>query len=403
MPCTMFMPWLSEQARSGLERIRAAQQLRQRRCIRQRDARLATLEDGRQLRVFCSNDYLGLAADARLQHAAAAAAGALGQGSTASQHVCGFHHQQQALEAELADWLQVERTLVGGSGYALNTGAIPLLAQGAGLVASDALNHASLIDGCRLSKTPIQRYAHNDMTALEELLDAPSGRQALIVTDAIFSMEGDHVSLPRLQTLSAQHGAAVYVDDAHGFGWAGGGRGSLAAAAMELPDDWVQMVTFGKSLGGYGAALAGQREVLEWLLQRGRTTMFATALPPGVCAAARQALRIIRDEPEHVSRLQDNIALWRALSGQRAWRMLPSSSPIQALVLGSEARALAWQQALEARGFWVSAIRPPTVPVNTARLRVTLSAAHTRGDIEALVAALDEISAEEDSADTAAA
>jgi 8-amino-7-oxononanoate synthase len=398
-----FMPWLSDQARGGLGRIRAAQQLRQRRCIRQRDARLATLGDGRQLRVFCSNDYLGLAADARLQRAATAAALELGQGSTASQHVCGYHYQQQALEAELADWLQVERTVVGGSGYALNSGAIPVLAQGAGLIASDALNHASLIDGCRLSKTPVQRYAHNDMGALEQLLDGPAGRDALIVSDAIFSMEGDSVALPALQSLSAQYGAAVYLDDAHGFGWAGGGRGSVAAAEMDLPDDWVQMVTFGKSLGGYGAALAGQREVLEWLLQRGRTTMFATALPPSVCAAARESLRIIAQEPEHVARLQSNIAHWRALLAQRAWSTLPSTSPIQALVLGSETRALAWQQALEARGFWVSAIRPPTVPVNTARLRVTLSAAHTIDDINDLVAALDAIAADEAPADRAVA
>nr|MBV6628974.1 8-amino-7-oxononanoate synthase [Oceanococcus sp. HetDA_MAG_MS8] len=397
------MPWLSDQARSGLARIRADQQIRQRRCIRQRDARMAMLDDGRSLRVFCSNDYLGLAADARLQQAATAAAQGLGQGSTASQHVCGFHYQQQALEAELADWLHVERVLVGGSGYALNTGAIPLLGQGAGLIASDALNHASLIDGCRLSKTPVQRYAHNDMAALAQLLDSPAGRDALIVSDAIFSMEGDSVALPSLQSLSAQYGAAVYLDDAHGFGWAGGGRGSVAGAGMDVPDDWVQMVTFGKSLGGYGAALAGHRDLLEWLLQRGRTTMFATALPPSVCAAARQALAILRAEPEHVAALHSNIAQWRALIEQRSWKALPSTSPIQALVLGTEARALAWQQALEARGFWVSAIRPPTVPANTARLRVTLSAAHTAEDIHELVAALDDIAAQETAAEQAVA
>ena len=388
------MPWLAERARQQLEQIASSGRTRQRAQIHRRDGLWASLADGQRLRVFCSNDYLGLAADPRLQEAARAAAGRLGGGSTASQHICGYHQEQAALEEELADALGVERALVGGSGYALNTGALPVLAgPGVGLY-SDSLNHASLIDGCRLSRARVQRFAHADMADLQALLEQSPDDQSLIVSDALFSMDGDFAPIRALDALACRSGAALYLDDAHGFGWAGEGRGSVQAAGG-LRAEAVQMVTFGKALGGYGAALAGSRDLIEWLLQAGRTTMFATALPPALCATTRAALNICLQEPEHRQRLQANIRHWRAQALAAGLELLPSHSPIQALVLGGESRALSWQQALRARGFWVNAIRPPTVPQGTARLRITLTAAQQTADVDDLVAALAEIAAQE--------
>ncbi len=389
------MPWLAERARAELADIAAAERTRLRQTVgASRADGQVRCADGQWRRVFCSNDYLGLAGDPRL---AAAAAGADASGARASQHVCGYHAEQAALEAELAAVLGVPRVLVGGSGYALNSGAIAVLAGAQDQIYSDALNHASLIDGCRLSRARVQRYAHADLADLQAHMDSAARPAAgqLIVTDALFSMDGDVAPLAGLLDLARRRDAALYVDDAHGFGWAGpGGSGHLAAAGL-ADARVVQLVTFGKALGGYGAALAGEADIIEWLLQRCRTTMFATALPPAVCAAARAALRICAGEPEHAARLRARIALFRREAAAAGLRLLPSQSPIQALLLGAESRALAWQQGLWQRGYWVNAIRPPTVPAGTARLRITLSAAQAEADVRGLVAALAELQAAE--------
>lgn len=385
---------LQDRAREALATIDAQQRRRQRQEVVSRRGIWARCTDGESRRVFCSNDYLGLADDPRVRDAAARAGSF---GSTASQHVCGFHAEQRALEDELADRLGAQRALVGGSGYALNTGVIPVLAGREDGILADALNHASLIDGCRLSRARVGVYAHADVADLArcgQQLQAEQRTPALVVTDAVFSMDGDVAPLPALRDYAATHDAGLYVDDAHGFGWAGEGRGSVAAAGL-APNALVQLVTFGKALGGYGAAVAGAGDVMEWLLQRSRTTLFATALPVPVLAAARAALRITIDEADHRQQLQHNIRALRAACARENLTLLPGESPIQALVLGPEARALAWQRALWQAGFWVNAIRPPTVPPGTSRLRITLSARHGANDIAALVAALAEIAARE--------
>ncbi len=378
---------LAERARQRLQAIAAADRIRVRQCVDQRSGREALCADGAKRRVFCSNDYLGLASDPRLPEAARRAQTT---GSTASQHVCGYEREQAALEEEIAAALGVERALVGGGGYALNTGAIPVLTDAADVIYSDSLNHASLIDGCRLSRARVQRYSHCDVAHLGQQMTACEPGMPWVVTDALFSMDGDVAPLSELEALSRRLGGAIYIDDAHGFGWAGDGRGHVAASGL-AGGDTVQMVTFGKALGSYGAALAGSAEVIEWLLQATRTTMFSTALPPGVNAATRAALKIVMSEPEHRRRLLENIALFRRLCCQAGVQLIESQSPIQAIILGVEARAMAWQQALWQAGFWVNAIRPPTVPEGTARLRITLSAAHTSTDIQALVAVLQDV------------
>lgn len=384
---------LRARAESRLAEIRQSGRWRTRQTVVSREGAWAECADGLRRRVFCSNDYLGLATDPRLG-AVARLDGA--SGSTASQHICGYGAEQAALEDEIAEALGVERALVGGSGFAMNTGAIPVLAQHGDRIYSDVLNHASLIDGCRLSRADTVRFAHADPSDLARQWQASRGVN-WVVSDALFSMDGDVAPLRELANVAKSDGGALYVDDAHGFGWAGEGRGHVHAAGL-ASTDLVQMVTFGKSLGTYGAALAGQRDLIEWLLQDSRTTMFATALPPAVLAATRRALAIVLTEPHHREQLRSNISLFRASAKQYGLRLMPSTSPIQALVLGNEARALAWQQALWDAGLWVNAIRPPTVPEGTARLRITLSAAHTPSDIQHLIAALGEIQARESDA-----
>lgn len=381
---------LIQKAKAALQRIDAADRRRVRSPVVVRGAGRALCADGVERQVFCSNDYLGLASDQRIAEASHRADSV---GSTASQHVCGFHRLQQQLETELADFLGADRAIVGGSGYAMNTGAIPVLASAVETIYSDTLNHASLIDGCRLSRRSVRRYPHNAVEALPKDAPAQPGSE-LLVTDAMFSMDGDVARLRDLMNWATPRGAALYVDDAHGFGWAGDGRGHVAQVRLD-PNALVQMVTFGKSLGSYGAALAGHADVIEWLLQSGRTTMFATALPPGVLAATLEALRIVRDEPEHRLRLLENVRRFRAACHAAGVDLLNANGPVQAVLLGAEARALLWQRALWEAGFWVNAIRPPTVPEGTARLRITLSASHGASDIRALVDALAEIAASE--------
>lgn len=382
---------LQARAQSKLENIRKAGRWRHRQSVEARRGAWVDCADGVSRRVFCSNDYLGLASDSRLLEAYRKASAS---GSTASQHVCGFGADQAALENELAAALGVEKVLVGGSGFAMNTGAIPVLAQSGDCIYSDALNHASLIDGCRLSRAKVLRYSHADATDLAARWELSSDGVGWVVTDALFSMDGDVAPLEQLASYAHSNGGAIYVDDAHGFGWAGQGRGHAYEAGI-ASTDMVQMVTFGKSLGTYGAALAGQRDVIEWLLQSARTTMFATALPPPVLAATRVALNITINEAEHREKLVQNIAAFRKAAAHEGLQLQPSTSPIQALILGGESRAMAWQKALWKAGFWVNAIRPPTVPEGTARLRITLSAGQSTRDIKALVEALAEILARE--------
>lgn len=345
--------------------------------------------DGQACVNFCSNDYLGLAGDQRI---AAAAAGALsnGVGSGASALVSGYNREHALLEEALAAYVQRPRALLFSSGWAANLGVLrALLGRGDTLIA-DELNHASLIDGARLSGATTVRVPHADAAGFAAALAGPHAGQALIATDSLFSMDGDLAPLPRLAQLATAHGAVLLVDDAHGFGVLGDGRGALfEGVAAPLAAD-IYMAGFGKALGTAGAFVAGSEALIEFLIQRARTFVFSTAPPPVLAAATRASLALIASDEGVARRAHLNalIARFRRGCAQLGIALSPSRTAIQPLVLGLDARALAVSRALLQQGYWVAAIRPPTVAAGTARLRITLTAAHTVDEVDGLVTAL---------------
>jgi 8-amino-7-oxononanoate synthase len=345
--------------------------------------------DGGELLAFCSNDYLGLAGDPRVAAALAAAAGACGSGSGAAHLVCGHHAEHHALEQELAAFTGRPRALLFSTGYMANLGVLAGLAGRGDALFLDRLDHASLYDGARLSGAELVRYRHNDAADLAARLAASDGRRKLVVTDGVFSMDGDSAPLPELAAACAEHGAWLVVDDAHGLGVVGPeGRGSVARCGLDGDAVPVLVGTLGKAFGTFGAFVAGSEALIETLIQQARTYIYTTALPPAVAAATRASLRLARAEEWRRTRLQELVARFRAGAAAHGLELLPSATPIQALVLGDPGRALAASAALERLGILVTAIRPPTVPPGSARLRITFSATHTAADVDRLVAAL---------------
>ncbi|WP_370681479.1 8-amino-7-oxononanoate synthase [Comamonas sp. GB3 AK4-5] len=357
------------------------------------------LVDGQPLLQFCSNDYLGLASHPDLVNAARAGAQDFGVGSGGSPMVSGHSTANAALEADLARFVQLPRALYFYAGFATNASVIPALVAAGDAVFSDSLNHASLIDGCRLSRADIQRYPHGDLAALDTLLTASPARRKLVVSDAVFSMDGNVADIPGLLALCERHDALLMLDDAHGLGVLGPqGRGSLAAAGLtgeQASPRVLYMATLSKAAGVSGAFVAGSEVLVEWLLQKTRSYTFATAAPALLARALQASLRLMEHEPVLRARLQARIQQLRAglapLLARTGWRLLPSDTAIQALVVGDNAAALALMEGLRQRGLWVPAIRPPTVLQGTARLRIALSAAHTEDDVELLLAALTEL------------
>jgi 8-amino-7-oxononanoate synthase len=347
--------------------------------------------DGRDCLNFCSNDYLGLATDPRPAEAARAALGQ-GTGSGAAALVSGYNREHAALEEELADFLQRPRALLFSSGWAANLGVLRALLGREDVLIADELNHASLIDGGRLAGARYVRVAHADVSAYTQALESAASGPGLrlIATDSVFSMDGDLAPLSVLSELARQHGASLMVDDAHGFGVLGpDGRGALAAAGAEAD---ILMAGFGKALGTAGACVAGSETLIDYLVQRARTWVFSTAPPPALAAATRASLRLIRSEEgvQRRARLQSHIGRFRAGAAQLGLPPSGSETAIQPLVLGEAARAMAVSRALYQHGYWVAAIRPPTVPAGTSRLRITLSAAHSESEIDGLLTALAE-------------
>lgn len=382
---------LDRRLAAELEQIRAADLYRLRRIVDGgHGARIVV--DGRACLNFCANDYLGLAGDPRL---AAAARKALeqGTGSGAAALVSGYNREHAALEEELADFLRRPRALLFSSGWAANLGVLRALLGREDVLIADELNHASLIDGGRLSGARYVRVAHAQVAAYARALEAPlpePGSLRLVATDSVFSMDGDLAPLPELSRLATGYGAALMVDDAHGFGVLGAsGRGALEASGAEAD---IVMTGFGKALGTAGAAIVGSETLIEYLIQRARTWVFSTAPPPALAAATRASLALVRGEDgaERRQRLRALIARFRAGAAQLGLPLSDSETAIQPLVLGEAARALAVSRALYERGYWVAAIRPPTVPAGTSRLRITLSAAHAEAEVDGLLAALAE-------------
>lgn len=324
--------------------------------------------------------------------AAQAAAARFGVGTAGSAIVCGHEAPHQALEEALAAFVGRPRALYFGSGYLANVGLVPALVGRGDAVFSDALNHACLIDGVRLSRAESHVYPHLDLDTLAQQLAASGAERKLVVTDAVFSMDGDIAPLPQLLALCERHDALLLIDDAHGFGVLGPqGEGTPAHFGVAEAPRLLHMATLGKAAGAAGAFVAGGEDAVEWVMQRARTYIFATAVPAMVVAAVDAALQVMRDEPWRRERLaQLATRLREGVAGLPGWRLLPSTTAIQPLIIGDNQRALDVMAALQARGLWVPAIRPPTVPEGTARLRISLSAAHTAADVDRLIAALHE-------------
>ncbi len=345
--------------------------------------------DGRWLLEFCGNDYLGLARHPRVVTALRDGAQAHGAGATASHLVCGHTAAHEMLERELADWLQAPRALLFGSGFMANLAVVQALLGAGDACVQDKLNHASLIDAARLSGCTLKRYPHADVDAAGRQLASCADGAAMLASDGVFSMDGDVAPLRALAELARRQQATLYVDDAHGIGVLGPkGRGSAAAAGLQARDVPLQLVTFGKALGSYGAAVIGDETLIAHLAETARPHVYTTALPPAQCMATLEAVRIAREGDTLREQLHERMAQLREGAVARGLELMTSDTAIQPMACGTDARAMALAAVLEDQGYWVAPIRPPTVPEGQARLRITLSAAHTADQVDGLLDAL---------------
>jgi 8-amino-7-oxononanoate synthase len=352
--------------------------------------------DGRALLNFSSNDYLSLRTHPALTEAAHAAMARYGLGAGAAHLITGHTREHHALEEELAEFTGRERALLFSTGYMANLGVVATLSGRHDTVLADRLNHASLLDAVRLAGARLRRYVHADAADAARALGSGA---ALIVTDGVFSMDGDTAPLAQLSSLAQQHDSWLIVDDAHGLGVLGGhGGGILEQEGLDARQVPILIGTLGKAFGTFGAFVAGDAVLMEYLLQRARTYIYTTAVPPAIAAATRAALRLLRQEDWRRERLRALIQRFRTACAAYALPLLPSQTPIQPLLLGDAALAQQTAQRLEELGFLVSAIRPPTVPRGTARLRITLCSAHRDEEVDALVASLASLHAQRSAA-----
>jgi 8-amino-7-oxononanoate synthase len=344
--------------------------------------------DGRRVISFCSNDYLGLAADPALIAAAHAALDESGVGAGAAHLITGHHRFHHDFEAAFARFVGKPAALLFSTGYTANLGVVGALADRHSEVFADKLNHASLVDAARLAGGRLTRYRHLDLAQLEAQLAKSPAPDKLIVSDLVFSMDGDTAPVDALLDLAERYDAWLYLDDAHGFGVLNAGRGGLTPRARESARV-IYLATLGKAAGVAGAAVAAHADVIAWLLQKARAYIYTTASPPLLAGCLQESLRQIEAGEARRERLRAHIATLRAgLADLAIGTLLPSQTPIQPLVVGANAQALRLSRALLDRGLLVPAIRTPTVPANTARLRITLSAAHSDADVAQLVEAL---------------
>jgi 8-amino-7-oxononanoate synthase len=371
------------------ERARAAL-VRRLRTVEAADGAYLTI-GGKQLLNFASNDYLGLSQHPALREALIDAASRWGVGATAAQLLGGRRDEHAALEEALARWTGRERALLFSDGWAANLGTIAALLDRKDVCVQDKLNHASLLDAARLAGCELKRYPHADIEGARRQLESAPDAVAILATDGVFSMDGDVAPLRDLAALCREQHATLMVDDAHGLGVVGpDGAGSVAEAALTQDDAPILMATLGKALGVAGAFVAGSAALIDALMQNARTFVYATAMPPALAAAARAAVDVARFETWRRDRLARLISHFRSVATARGLALLPSRTPIQPLVIGASDAALAVAAKLEAAGFYVPAIRPPTVPDGKARLRITLTALHTESDVERLANAIAE-------------
>ncbi len=378
-----------EQLMLRLQHQREKNLYRQRRVI-DSPQQVELLSDGKALLSFCSNDYLGLANHPDIARAMKRAIDRWGIGSGAAHLITGHTAAHHALEEELAEWLGRERALLFSTGYMANIGAISALMGRGDQLFEDRLNHASLIDGGLASAAAFHRYQHADTEMLDEQLRAFESGNCMVISDGVFSMDGDIAPLPQLATCCEQHDALLMIDDAHGIGVLGEqGRGCCSGyTQQQVP---VLMATLGKAFGVFGAFVAGSETLIETLIQDARSWVYTTAPPAAMAEALREALKIVIRDEWRREQLRLLISRFRQGAGQLGLPLMPSETPIQPLVAGDADRALRWSHALEQRGILVTAIRPPTVPQGGARLRITFSATHTAVHVDQLLDALDQI------------
>ena len=345
--------------------------------------------DGKPVLAFCSNDYLGLANHPQIIKAFQDAANEYGVGSGAAHLINGHSKPHQALEEALAAFTGRDRALLFSTGYMANLGVVSALMQRGDTIYQDKLNHASLLDAGRLSDAKLLRYAHNDIAHLTKRIAKQENGQAMILADGVFSMDGDVAPVRELAELAAKTDSWLMIDDAHGLGVLGEhGAGLVEQEQLGQDDVHILMGTLGKGFGTSGAFVAGSHELIEYLIQTARTYIYTTAQPPAIAAATLASLKLVQTESWRREHLSDLIKQFRAGAAQLNLTLMESQTPIQPIMVGDSGAALAMARQLEQQGILVTAIRPPTVPANTARLRVTLSAAHTKEDVERLLAAL---------------
>lgn len=344
--------------------------------------------NGKQVINFCSNDYLGLANHPEVVARFKQAADQYGVGSGSAHLICGHSSAHHALEEELAEFTGRQRALLFSTGYMANLGVISALVGRSDTVLEDRLNHASLLDGGLLSRAQFKRYRHVEDKDLQEKLDTCTGK-ALIVSDGVFSMDGDLADMPRLAELAKQYQAGLLVDDAHGLGVLGkSGGGIVEHFGLSTDDVPILMGTLGKAFGTFGAFVAASDDIIELLIQKARSYVFTTAMPSAIAEATRVSLRLLQTEVGRRENLQHLISRFKSGAQQQGLQLMDSVTAIQPILIGDSQRAIDMSAALLAQGFWVSAIRPPTVPVGTARLRVTFSAEHEYHQVDALLNAL---------------
>ncbi|HEY4706613.1 MAG TPA: 8-amino-7-oxononanoate synthase [Thermodesulfobacteriota bacterium] len=345
--------------------------------------------DGREVILMCSNDYLGFANNPLVKKAAIVATEKWGTGAGASRLVSGTMEAHVMLEERIRRFKGAEAVLLFNSGYNANLALLSTLADRTTEVFSDRLNHASIVDACVLCRAKVKRYSNRDCNALEGLLKASKAKRRIIITDSVFSMDGTLAPLAEISGLAQRYGAALIVDDAHATGVLGNGRGSLEHFGVKDPDI-IQMGTLGKALGSFGAFVAARREVIELLVSKARPFIYTTALPPTVCAAAAKAVDLIEEDPSIIKRLWENTGRLKERLTQAGLDTMESATPIVPVLAGDAKRVMEISERLLERGVFIQGIRPPTVPYGTARLRATLSSAHSIDEVDRAAAAIIE-------------
>jgi 8-amino-7-oxononanoate synthase len=342
--------------------------------------------NGESILTFCSNDYLGLANHPKVLRAFKQAAEKYGIGSGSAHLINGHSIEHQKLEEELAEFTGRDRALLFSTGYMANLGVVNALMERGDMIFSDHLNHASLIDAGLLSNAKMKRYVHNDITALEKLYTKNTSENTMVLTDGVFSMDGDIAPVKQLSQITKQQNAWLMVDDAHGFGTLGKtGAGLLEQENLSQNEVPILMATLGKAIGTAGAFIAGSNDLIEYLIQTARTYTYTTAMPPAIAAATRASLKIVQRENERREKLNHHIQQFKKGADELGIELMPSDTAIQPIMIGSTEQAMKVSEQLRTSGILVTAIRPPTVPDGTARLRVTFSAKHTTEDIAILL------------------